>query len=340
MAIDLHAHCVPQAYLRLMEKGSARFNTRYGEDEQGRPYVEHPGRGRAVFTREFWDIDVIRKRIEGARLDRQIFSPPPQLFHYDLEPELGLEIARLWNDSMAEFAAADPDRFGALASVPLQSPEVAAAELRRAVQEKRLSGVEVGTNCNGKYLDDPALGPFYEEAAALGVPVLVHPWNPAGADRMGEYALFEVAAFPLDTTICLIRLMLSGTLDRFPGVRFCFVHAGAFVPTLLGRIRRALEVYPAFAKDSKAAPEDYLRRLHFDTIVLSAPTLRYVIDRVGTERLFLGSDHPFGVGDPDPVSSVEALNLPPDQAAAVLEGNARRLLNPGGPSLGFARDKL
>ncbi len=330
MAIYLHAHCVPEAYLRLMEKEAERFNTRYGEDDEGRPYVEHPGRGRAVFTPEFWDKEAIRKRMEGVRLDRQIFSPPPQLYHYDLDRELGLEIAGLWNDSMAEFVAEDPEHFGALASVPLQDPETAAAELRRAVREKGLLGVEVGTNRDGKYLDDPALGPFYEEAAALGVPVLVHPWNPAGADRMGEFAMFEVVAFPLDSTICMIRLMLSGTLDRFPGVRFCFVHAGAFVPTLVGRIRRALEVYPDLAKNLKAPPEEYLRRLYFDTIALSAPVLQYVIDLVGADRLFLGSDHPFGIGDPDPVSSVEALNLPPDQATAILEGNAEKLLSPGG----------
>ncbi|MBI2880924.1 MAG: amidohydrolase family protein [Candidatus Tectomicrobia bacterium] len=330
MAIDLHAHCVPEAYLRLMRNEAARFNTRYGEDEEGWPYVEHPGRGRSVFTRDFWDKEVIRKRIEGVRLDRQIFSPPPQLFHYDADPDLGLEVARLWNDSMAESAAADPERFGALASVPLQSPERAAAELRRAVREKGLLGAEIGTNCNGRYLDDPALEPFYEEAAALGAPVLVHPWNPAGADRAGEYALFEVAAFPFDSTLCLIRLMLSGTLDRFPNVRFCFVHAGAFVPFLVGRIRRALEVYPALAKNLKRSPESYLRRLHFDTIALSEAVLRYVVDLVGAERLFLGSDHPFGIGDPDPVSSVEALRLPPEQAAAILHENARRLLDAAG----------
>ncbi len=326
MSIDLHAHCVPEAYFRLMETGAARFNTRYGEDEKGQPFVEHPGRGRATFTAGFFDQDVIRKRLDEARLDRQVFSPPPQLFHYDLNPDRGLEIAQVWNDSMVEFTKADPKRFGALASVPLQSPQDAAYELRRAIKGNGLLGVEIGTNVNGKYLDDPALAPFFEEASALGVPVLVHPWNPAGADRMGEYALFETVAFPLDSTICIIRLMLSGTFDRFPGVRFCFVHAGAYVPTLLGRIRRALEVYPEFGKDLKATPEEYLQRLYLDTIVLSPAALRYVISLVGTDHLFLGSDHPFGVGDPDPVSSVEALGLPADQEAAILEGTVKRLL--------------
>ncbi|MDP6087002.1 MAG: amidohydrolase family protein [Nitrospinota bacterium] len=326
MTIDLHAHYVPGAYLRLMQKEAARFNTRYGEDDEGRPYVEHPGRGRAFFTNEFTDKDAIRARMDKARLDRQIFSPPPQLFHYDLAPAPGLEIARLWNDSMAELTAEDPERFCALASVPLQSPEAAATELRRAVKEKGLLGVEIATNINGKYLDESELDPFFEEAASLGAPVLVHPWNPPGGDRMSEYALFEVAAFPFDSTVCLIRLMLSGTLDRFPDVRFCFVHAGAYVPTLLGRIRRGMEVYPDMAGSLKAGPEEYLRRLHFDTIILSAPALRFVIDCVGIDRLFLGSDHPFGVGDPDPVASVEALGLPPDQEAAIMEGNAKRLL--------------
>ena len=100
MAIDLHAHFVPEAYLRLMQKEAARFNTRYGEDDEGRPYVEHPGRGRAVFTKDFTEKGVIRARLDRARLDRQVFSPPPQLFHHDLDPEPGLEIARLWNDSV------------------------------------------------------------------------------------------------------------------------------------------------------------------------------------------------------------------------------------------------
>ncbi|MFQ5692253.1 MAG: amidohydrolase family protein [Nitrospinota bacterium] len=326
MAIDLHAHHVPEAYFRLMEREAARFQTRYGEDENGWPYVEHGGRGRVVFTREFWDKRVILKRIRSAGLDRQIFSPPPQLFYYNLDPDLGLEIARLWNDAAAELTAADPGRFGALASVPLQSPERAAEELRRAVREKGLLGVEVGTNCDGRYLDDPDFGPFYEEAASLGVPVLVHPWNPAGADRMADYALFEIVGFPLDSTICLIRLMLSRTLDLFPDVHFCFVHAGAYMPALVGRIRRALQVYPDLAKSLKRSPESYLRRIYYDTIVLNARALRHVVDLVGAERLFLGSDHPFGIGDPDPISSVEALNLPPDQTAAILEGNVKRLL--------------
>ncbi len=326
MAIDLHAHCVPPAYFQLLKEDAPRFNTTYGEDEEGRPYVEHPGRGRALFTRDFWDPEAIVERLDRYRIDRQVLSPPPQLFHYDLAPELGLEIARLWNDSMVDFTQAHLNRFGALASVPLQDPPAAAEELRRAVKAKGLLGVEIGTNINGTYLDNPALTPFFEEASALGVPVLVHPWNPPGVDRMGEYALFEVVAFPLDTTICLIRLMLSGTLDRFPDVKFCFVHAGAYVPTLLGRIRRGMEVYPEYSRNMKATPEEYMRRLHFDTIILSPAALRNVISIVGVDRFFLGSDHPFGIGDPDPVGSVESAKLQPDQQAAIMEENAKRLL--------------
>ena len=326
LAIDLHAHCVPPAYFQLLQEDASRFGTTYGEDEKGQPYVEHPGRGRALFTQGFWDPGTILKRLEMYRIDRQILSPPPQLFHYDLIPELGLEIAKLWNDSMVDFTLPYANRLGAMASVPLQDPVAAAEELRRAVRDKGLLGVEIGTNVNGVYLDNPSLAPFYEEASSLEVPVLVHPWNPPGTDRMNEYALFEVVAFPLDTTICLIRLMLSGTLDRFPGVKFCFVHAGAYVPTLLGRIRRGLEVYPEYARNMNADPEEYLRRLHFDSIILDSTALRNAISIIGADKFFLGSDHPFGVGDLDPVGSVEAVGLKTDQEAAIMEDNAKRLL--------------
>ena len=340
MTIDAHCHYIPPAFLDLVRRDGARL---------GQCLEPGPGEGAATLapsglavTPLFTDLDAQRAEMDASDVTVRVLSPPPQLFLYAVDAGAMAEACRVVNDATAEAvasanakraAAATADaegegvaRFAAWALRPLQDPQGAAREAERAVRSLGMRGLYIGSNVNGRGLDAAELAPVWEAAERLDVPILVHPWEPAGADRLRDFHLTVLAGFLFDTTIQVVRLIFSGTLDRFPGLTFVLCHAGGYAIPLAGRIRRECAVTPSAAAALKAPLRDYLRRFAYDTIGLDAAYLRHVIETVGVDRFVLGSDRPFGLGDPDPVGSVRALDLPPADRDAIFAGNARRLL--------------
>jgi aminocarboxymuconate-semialdehyde decarboxylase len=255
-----------------------------------------------------------------------VLSATPQTYLYDQEAALGAATSRLQNDQIAKLVKAHPDRFMGIATLPMQAPERAAAELTRAVRQLGMHGAMIGSNIAGKNLDDPSFEPVWAAAAELGAFMMIHPANVAGADRLRSYYLANLIGNPLDTTIAAACLVFGGVLQRHPKLNVCLVHGGGFVPYQAGRWAHGWHVRPEPKVNVKQSPEPWIDRFYYDTILHAKPQLEFLVSSVGASRVLLGSDYPYDMGTGECVRQVDALGIGDDSKAAILNGNATALL--------------
>jgi aminocarboxymuconate-semialdehyde decarboxylase len=245
------------------------------------------------------------------------------MFSYWAEPERAMELARHVNDHIAGVVAAHPTRFAGLGTIPMQSPELAIRELERCVKELGLSGVEIGTNVNGANLDSPELFPILEAAASLGAAVFVHPWEMAGSERMTRYWLPWLVGMPAEISLAICSLIFGGVLERLPALRIAFAHGGGAFPATIGRIVRGFESRPDLcAVSNSVSPREYLRRIYVDSLVHDPRVLRYLLDAMGSDRIALGSDYPFPLGEPRPGALIDSCGFLEGTRARLLHGTA------------------
>jgi aminocarboxymuconate-semialdehyde decarboxylase len=250
-----------------------------------------------------------------------------QTFFYGEESSLGAACAALQNDGLAAVVKRHPERFMALATLPMQDPPKAADELRRAVRMLGLCGAQIGSNVNGKNLDDPGLGPVWEAADELRAFFLVHPHGEiVPGDRLKSYYMRNFVGLPFETTVAGVSLVFGGVLERYPNMTVCLCHGGGFVPYQMGRILHAHKVRAEPKAHLRESPEASLARLHYDSIVHSTRALEFLVDQAGPERVLLGSDYPFDMGNLDCVARVEALDRPRAVRDTILGGRASELL--------------
>ncbi|HEY3276134.1 MAG TPA: amidohydrolase family protein [Syntrophorhabdaceae bacterium] len=263
--------------------------------------------------------------LDQMGLDMAVLSIAPTDFFYALPAEQTFRICRFENDRLAALVHEYPERLAAMATVPLQDVGLAGKELERSVQKLGLKGVEIGTNVNGAFLGEEQFLPFFETAAALGVPVYIHPHNPAGADRMKDYYFFNVLGFPMDTTLAAGSLIYSGIFDKLPGLKLILSHAGGALPYVVGRMNHARKIRPECTAPKKP-PEEYVKMFHYDTISHGADQLRFLISAVGADHVLLGTDYPYDMGDADPLASIEAIvGLSAEERAKIEGENATKL---------------
>jgi aminocarboxymuconate-semialdehyde decarboxylase len=208
---------------------------------------------------------------------------------------------------------------------------MAGEELRFAVRSLGLRGAMIDPNALGRPLGDRAFDPFWKAAADLGAPVMLHPFLLEAVERFGRHYLHNLVGYPFETTLAAGSLILGGTLDRFPSLDVVLVHGGGFLPYHVGRFDRGHTGRPEARADGASLPSGYLRRFHYDTLVQFAPALAFLVQTVGADRVLLGSDHPFWLGDPEPVRIVREAGLPAAAQAAILGDNAERLYGLGRP---------
>jgi len=253
----------------------------------------------------------------------QVLSTVPVMFSYWAEPAVALELATHLNDHIAGVVTRHPRRFVGLGTIPMQSPELAIRELERCVRELGLPGVQIGSNVNGANLDSPELFPIFEAAASLGAAVFVHPWEVAGRDRMARYWLPWLVGMPAETSLAICSLIFGGVLERLPSLRIAFAHGGGAFPATIGRIVHGFEVRPDLCAVSNAvSPREYLRRIYLDSLVHDPLALRYLVDLMGADRVALGTDYPFPLGEARPGELIESCEFPEETCARLLHGTA------------------
>lgn len=326
MRIDVHAHILPREWPDLAEH--------YGDPRW--PRLEHVDAcsarimvGGELFREVTDQLYVVERRLqdmERTGVDRQVLSTVPVMFSYWAQPERTRELSRYLNEHVATVARAHPDRFSALGTVPLNDPSMAVAELERCMLEWGMAGVQIGTNIAGTDLDDPRFADFFARAAELRAIVLVHPWQVVGAGRLAKYYFLYTVAMPSETAFAVGAMIFGGVLERAPDLRVIFAHGGGSAAFIIGRMEQGWRVWEPAQEHLGEPPSAQLRRCHFDSIVWDEASLELLVRRVGADRVLLGSDYPFIMGEDRPGTLVESAGLDTAERAAVLGGNAARLL--------------
>lgn len=288
MRIDVHTHVLPPDYLETLT-ASGRYDVR-GNEETGIVIMEKGSRLVGI-TPQLQDVEQRIADMDRDEVDFQILSvSTPQV--YFLADQPAIDLARRCNDYLASIVQVHPDRFRALASIPLTANvDEAVRELTRCVEELGMVGFIIGANIDGTPIDDPRFDPFYEEANRLGTTMFIHPMVPPGIELMNDYALAPLVGFMFDTTLAVSRLIFSNFFGRFMGIKVIVAHLGGAIPYLAGRLDMGYETYPD-CQGIMRPPGEVLHNLYLDTVSFHEPALRCAIDTVGVERLLFGSDYP------------------------------------------------
>ena len=327
--IDLHTHMLPEHWPDLRE--------RYGYG--GWVSLQHCANCRArmmidgTLFREIesncWDAERRTQECDASGVDMQVLSTVPVMFRYGAKAADAYDLSRILNDHLAGVVRASPNRFTALGTVPMQDADLAVRELHRCMHELHMPGVQIGTNINGKDLDDAAFAPFFAAAESLGAEVFVHPWEVVGAAEMPRFWMPWLVGMPAETSRAICALAFGGVLDRHPTLRLCFAHGGGAFPYTLGRIERGfLERPDLCATHSTTPPREHVARLYFDSIVHDPEALRYLVKTVGASRIAMGSDYPFPLGEKSPGGLIRNADwLSKQERQRMLAGTAIEFLN-------------
>ncbi|HET9275629.1 MAG TPA: amidohydrolase family protein, partial [Gemmatimonadales bacterium] len=279
-----------------------------------------------VAVRGHRDIAYRDRVLAEAGVDRQVLSFTTPGTHVE-EPGRARELARIVNDAYARIVRERGDRFSALATLPLNDPAAAAAELERTVGDLGFPGAMLFSNVNGVPLADQRYHVLYEKADALGAVLHIHPTAPVGVESMTEYWLMPLVGFLLDTTLAAARLVFAGIPERYPRITWVLSHLGGAIPYLAERLDRGFEAFRECRAHITEPPSTYLRRFYYDTVNFDPAALQLAIGFAGADRILAGSDYPHQIGSiPSMLSSLRSLGLSPEDERKVLGGNAERLL--------------
>ena len=348
--IDLHTHILPRTWPDLDKKFGYSGFVRL---DHYQPCCARMMIGDRVFreiTDNVWDPLRRIEEMDAAGVSMQVLSTVPVMFSYWAKPKDTLELSRILNDHIAEIVRAYPTRFAGLGTIPLQDPQLAAGEIERCLRDLGLGGVEIGTHvdpndhCHGpdcRNLDHPSLDIVWQTAEETGAAIFVHPWDMMGKERMRKYWLPWLVGMPAETSLAICSMIFGGVFERFPKLRVAFAHGGGSFPFTIGRIEHAFHVRPDLvAIDNKTEPKKYLAhggapaRFYVDSLVHDAEALRMLLKVFGPERVALGSDYPFPLGEKcagDLIESMKELN--PQHQSLLLSGTARELLRLDKPAV-------
>ena len=307
LKIDIHTHIIPADLPDLKKK--------YGYN--GFISLDHhkPCCARMLIDGKFfreiqdncWDPDVRLKDCEKHNINVQVLSTIPVMFSYWAKPADALDLSMLLNDHIAGIVQTYPDRFVGLGTVPLQDPQLAIKEMERCMKIG-LRGIQIGSHVNDWNLEAPELFPVFEAAQEIGASIFVHPWDMMGKEKMPKYWLPWLVGMPAETSLAICSMIFGGVFERLPKLKVAFAHGGGSFPATIGRIEHGFNVRPDLvAVDNKENPRKYLKNFYLDSLVHDPMMLDVLINLMGHERIALGTDYPFPLGELSPGKLINSM---------------------------------
>lgn len=329
--VDVHSHAFPREMLDLIRARPDEYGMRFEPAGGGERLVRTDGHVSPLFD-EFHDVDAKVAGMDRKGIDVSVISPTPMIYFYWLAADRAAAASRVINDGIARMVAQRPERLRGMATLPLQDADAAVAELERVAKEHGFRAIELGCTIGNDQLADRRFRPVLKRAQELKVFVFTHPQY-TGDERCGlaPYYLTNLIGHPLDTVVMAAHLMFSGTLDELPRLEIVLAHGGGYLPYQIGRLAHGYKVRKEPKVNGASSPRDLLRRFHFDALTHDDKALRFLVDLVGADRVILGTDAPFDMGEENPVARIMAVpGLSADDRARVLGLNALGLLGEAG----------
>jgi aminocarboxymuconate-semialdehyde decarboxylase len=329
--IDVHSHAVPKGWPELaVECGGSGWPWLRVDSERSAMLMLGEREYRPIGC-EAWDASQRLADLTADGVDLQVILPTPVFFSYERPADQAVKVARIFNDLMLECAAGGDGRLVPFCQVPLQDPDAACAELDRCLAAGH-AGVEIGNHVGDRDLDDPGVVTFLQHCASVGAPVFVHPWDMPAGPRLDRWMVRWLAGMPAETHLSMLAMILGGVFDRVPdSLRICFAHGGGSFPFWLGRADNAWHRRGELVRGaSQRPPSYYVDRFFVDTVVFDPAALRLLLDTMGEDRVLLGSDYPYPLGE-RPAGKVirDAEFLTDKQRTKLLSTNPLRFLGRG-----------
>jgi aminocarboxymuconate-semialdehyde decarboxylase len=256
-----------------------------------------------------------------------VLSTIPVLFNYWAKPAEGLETSRFFNDHICSCVTHYPDKFIGLGTVPLQDVDMAIKEMERCVKELKMPGIEIGSNINQLNLSDQKFDPFWEAAQDLNCSIFIHPWEMMGENEMMKYWLPWLVGMPAETARAICSLIFGGVMEKYPNLKFAFAHGGGSFPATVGRVEHGWKVRPDLcAIDNPINPRDYLGKFWVDSLVHDEVSFDVLMKTVGEDKICVGSDYPFPLGEHRPGELVESMNISIETKQKIMFENAMNWL--------------
>ncbi|MEW6210022.1 MAG: amidohydrolase family protein [Acidobacteriota bacterium] len=325
MKLDLHTHYYPESYFQMIRDTPSEFS--FDKDPTGRTIIKHRNARFFGITPPMTDPAKRLEDMDRVGIDVEVLSlSTPNIFFADESRQP--EVARAVNDAYAELITRHPSRFKGFASIPMDAPDAAIAELHRAIDELKMNGVILLSNIRGRALTSPVYRPFFEEANRMRLCIFLHPMLPANTEAFSEYVLGPLVAFPFDTTLAVARMCFDGMFRDFPDIRWIIGHLGGAIPYLMERLDNGYRDFAECRVKIDQLPSAYLKELYYDTVTFSPYTLRMARDLVGADKLVMGSDYPHMLGSIErAVSSIENLSIPEREKQRIFSLTALSILN-------------
>jgi len=322
--VDFHNHFYPPEYLASVQRGPSSVRTTI--DAEQNPVLHYPG-DYNVIVPGHRDIGFRQEVLNQVGIDKQVLTFTSPGTHVE-EPDRAAALASMVNDAFAAIVRERGERFTALATLPLNNPEATVREFERATGELGFAGCMLFSNVNGVALSDERYWPMYEMASERRTVLYIHPIHPVGVEAMTEYWLMPLVGFTFDTTLAAAKLVFSGVVERFPGIRWVLAHLGGAIPYLAERLDRGYEAFKECREEIPRPPSEYLKEFYYDTVNFDPAALQLALDFAGIDHLVAGSDYPHMIGSLEKMlSSIEQLDLNDADRAKILGGNATRLLD-------------
>ncbi len=327
--VDVHTHFVPENFPSRPDFAEARgWPSMQPAGQCCHRNVMIDGKVYRTVSDQCWNAEKRLADMDGMDIGHQVLSPMPELLSYWLAPRDAQVLLRDVNEQIAAVVRGAPERFSGLGAVPMQDVDLAIAELEYCAGTLGLSGVELGTNINGRFIGDAHFERFFAAAEQLGMAIFVHALRPAGLERLvGPSSLEQVLAFPNEVGLSAASVITSNLLVRHPRLRLCFSHGGGSLGLMLPRLAQGAKVIAPVGKMLQEGPYQQAGKLFYDTLVYDATTLRHLVDTFGDGQMMLGTDYPFSIRETDPVGRLAEAGFDEATRDKLLYRNACRFLD-------------